>query len=323
MEVMVDELGVLVINPPTQSDKRLGNRGEMVVQQTKRMAQAGMLQTRLHIDMWEESVNYGWHCHNLYPLTRNVSPGGKGPACITTISHNMVDYEMVQRRIEYARPPGTLCLVHVPGYHRGILDLTNSRYGRVVRMDGDTAVFDCVYKPTNRTFASKNYEAIEAQPGISCYQLAGAAQPLAKKPNACLIGDGDHRPKQITIIKLTNLFDDEAEWGLPVIKSITAKQDGPIPVFLTCDAAGRIFEQDGDMLRPTDGFVTITPANEVNSQAVKYYKEQWTKCITDRPKWFIGCTVSGARAATKTAAMGRWRCVTTTTAPLCTDTCDT
>jgi hypothetical protein len=38
MEVMVDELGVLIINPPTQSDKRLGNRGEMVVQQTKRMA---------------------------------------------------------------------------------------------------------------------------------------------------------------------------------------------------------------------------------------------------------------------------------------------
>ena len=34
------------------------------------------------------------------------------------------------------------------------------------------------------------------------------------------IGDGDHRPKQITIIKLTNLFNDEAEWGLPVIKSI-------------------------------------------------------------------------------------------------------
>eukprot|EP01047_Picozoa_sp_COSAG01_P061323 COSAG01_NODE_7644_length_3115_cov_22.964854_3_plen_66_part_00 len=54
-------------------------------------------------------------------------------------------------------------------------------------------------------------------------------------------------PKQITIIKLTNLFNDEAEWGLPVIKSITAKQDGPIPVFLTCDAAGRIFEQDGDI----------------------------------------------------------------------------
>jgi hypothetical protein len=46
----------------------------MVVQQTKRMAQAGMLQTRLHANMWEESVNYGWHCHNLYPLTRNVSP---------------------------------------------------------------------------------------------------------------------------------------------------------------------------------------------------------------------------------------------------------
>jgi hypothetical protein len=21
---------------------------------------------------------------------------------------------------------------------------------------------------------------------------------------------------------------------------------------------------------------------------VKYYEEQWTKCITDRPKWFIG-----------------------------------
>jgi hypothetical protein len=31
-----------------------------------------MLQTRLHVDMWEESCNYGWHTHNLYPPTRYV-----------------------------------------------------------------------------------------------------------------------------------------------------------------------------------------------------------------------------------------------------------
>jgi hypothetical protein len=42
---------------------------------------------------------------------------------------------------------------------RGILDLTNSRYGRVVKMDGDVAVFDDVYNPTRRTFSSKNFYA--------------------------------------------------------------------------------------------------------------------------------------------------------------------
>jgi hypothetical protein len=51
-----------------------------------------MLQTRLHVDMWEESCNYGWHTHNLYPPTRYVSPKGKGPACITLLSQNNVDY---------------------------------------------------------------------------------------------------------------------------------------------------------------------------------------------------------------------------------------
>lgn len=33
--------------------------------------------------------------------------------------------------------------------------------------------------------------------------------------------------------------------------SQSAEAGRPIPTFLTCDAAGRIFEQDGDVLRPT------------------------------------------------------------------------
>eukprot|EP01047_Picozoa_sp_COSAG01_P015040 COSAG01_NODE_745_length_13872_cov_40.816525_3_plen_185_part_00 len=62
MEAITD-IGVRLIQPPTQSDKRLGNRGETVVGITKRITQAGMLQTWLHVDMWEESCNYGWHTH--------------------------------------------------------------------------------------------------------------------------------------------------------------------------------------------------------------------------------------------------------------------
>ena len=73
-----------------------------------------------------------------------------------------------------------------------------------------------------------------------------------------------------------------------MIKGITAEAGRPLPTFLTCDAAGRIFEQDGDVLRPTEGFITITPANEKSAQHVKYYQEQWMKCLDERPEWFIG-----------------------------------
>eukprot|EP01047_Picozoa_sp_COSAG01_P044235 COSAG01_NODE_3984_length_5466_cov_1754.894354_5_plen_124_part_00 len=76
-----------------------------------------------------------------------------------------------------------------------MLDLTNSRYGRVVKLDGDVAVFDDVYNPTRRTFSSKNFYAIESQPGISCYQLAGAKEPTAPKPKACLFGDSSDSEK--------------------------------------------------------------------------------------------------------------------------------
>jgi hypothetical protein len=36
----------------------------------------------------------------------------------------------------------------------------------------------------------------------------------APKPKACLFGEGGHRLKQMTIVKLSHLYDNESEWAL-------------------------------------------------------------------------------------------------------------
>ena len=51
--------------------------------------------------MWELAVNYAWHTHNLYPLTRNASRNGKGPRPLQELSQNNVDETECDRRIEY------------------------------------------------------------------------------------------------------------------------------------------------------------------------------------------------------------------------------
>ena len=60
---------------------------------------------------------------------------------------------------------------------------------------------------------------------------------------------------------------------------------------LTMDATGRILEQHGNILRPTDGFCMIVPAAEVTlemkDKQIAYHKE----AVTARPKWFIGWPV--------------------------------
>ena len=87
----------------------------------------------------------------------------------------------VERRIEYATPPGTLCMVAEPGKHGGAFDASNCRLGLVKRMDDDVAVF---VNPTGRQNErrSKNFWAYDLRPGLSpwthlrlsCEQLVAA-----------------------------------------------------------------------------------------------------------------------------------------------------
>ena len=46
-------------------------------------------------------------------------------------------------------------------------------------------------------------------------------------------------------------------------KGITATTDIKMPTILTMDAAGRILEQHGSILRPTEGFCLIVPEEKL------------------------------------------------------------
>ena len=55
-----------------------------------------------------------------------------GVTPIEDISSGNVTRANVERRIEYATPPGTLCMVAEPGKHGGAFDASNCRLGLVL-----------------------------------------------------------------------------------------------------------------------------------------------------------------------------------------------
>ena len=136
------DLGIEVLQPPSKSDHRMNSLAESAVFLTKLHAQRVLLGTRLEFDMWEEAVNFVWFIRQHTVTKRVASPHGKGPAPITELSNNNVDYEECARRKDYAWPPGTLCLVHDPGKHGGAEDITHARYGRVIKQE----ILDLRYK---------------------------------------------------------------------------------------------------------------------------------------------------------------------------------
>ena len=83
----------------------------------------------------------------------------------------------------------------------------------------------------------------------------------------------------------------ESEIELPTVKSITATADERLPTMLTMDATGRILEQHGNILRPTDGFCMIVPATEVTLEMKDKQIACHKEAVTSRPKWFIGWPV--------------------------------
>ena len=286
MQKMTDN-NIDVRSKPVNVDKRGLGKGEMAVQISKMHMQAIMLSTRLEEDMWREAIEYAWHVHNLLCLTRNASPKGNGPRPLTQISDNNIDAEECDRRKDYSIPPGSLALVHKPGKHGGAYDLTNSRYGRAIRMDRDICVFETLDDRRDE-FDSKHFAVLPLEPGVSALRKYGCERKL-RLPKACL--PRDDRPKHITVVQLSYIYHGESELELPTVKSIIATTDERLPTMLTMDATGRILEQQGNILRPTDGFCMIVPAAEVTlemkDKQITYHKE----AVTARPKWFIGWPV--------------------------------
>ena len=104
---------------------------------------------RLPATWWQRLADYAWHIHNLYPVQRKVA---SGETPIEELSGGNVTRTTVERRIEYATPPGTLCMVAEPGKHGGAFDASNCRLGLVKRMDDDVAVFVGTSRPSRRRF---------------------------------------------------------------------------------------------------------------------------------------------------------------------------
>lgn len=269
---------------PSNVDKRALGKGEMAVQITKMHMQAIMLSTRLEEDMWREAVEYAWHVHGLLCLTRNASPKGNGPRPLQQLSRNNIDAEECDRRKDYSIPPGSLALVHLPGKHGGAYNLSNSKYGRAVRMERDTVLFESL--DDKRTITkSKHFQVVNLEPGVSALQKVGIERKL-RLPKACL--PRDDRPKHITLVKLNYLYHAETEKHMATTKGITATTDIKMPTILTMDAAGRILEQHGSILRPTEGFCLIVPEEKLTIPALDMYKAHWLEVIDSRPLWLIG-----------------------------------
>ena len=160
--------------------------------------------------------------------------------------------------------------------------------GKSYELDDNTFTVDTSVDDKRHQFDSKHFAVVELEPGVSALRKAGIERKV-RLPKACL--PRDDRPQHITIVKLSYMYHAESEFELPTVKNITATTDERLPTMLTMDATGRILEQHGNILRPTDGFCMIVPAAEVTlemkDKQIAYHKE----AVTARPKWFIGWPV--------------------------------
>ena len=125
----------VIVNP--KGDKRQSAFAEGAVQKMKLMVQAGLIDMRLPATWWQRLADYAWHIHNLYPVQRKVA---SGETPIEELSGGNVTRTTVERRIEYATPPGTLCMVAEPGKHGGAFDA-------LTKLDTTTCI-DCVSSMT-------------------------------------------------------------------------------------------------------------------------------------------------------------------------------
>jgi hypothetical protein len=286
------ERGISVTNPPAKSDKRMMSRGEMAVQIVKRHTRAIMMDTMLSIDRWPEAVDYACHTHNIVPITRKTQHDGSGipPLVELSNSHSPHGYSLIEcdRFRQYAHPPNTLCLVHVPGRHGSVANPSNSRYGLVVRCEGDIVKFRDPSKSGGPYFDSKNFSAIKLAPGISPHRFIGCKQPDGPEPKVCLPSLPEHRLPTMTIIKLNYLHSNEVQGHIPTVESTTTHGSACVPTFLTTDAAGRILEQRDNLLHPTNSWISVVPRSTDDDAYIHQERVLLYNALSQQPEWFIG-----------------------------------
>jgi hypothetical protein len=278
-----------VNNPPSQSDKRLVSRAELAVKLSERKTQAIMTDTKLECDMWQFVMHYVWQVHNLYPLSRNATSSGRGPRPLTEMSKNYVDESECDRRIYWAQQPGTFAYVHRgDGKKRtGVLEPGNGKWCRAIGIDKDVPVFESIPRnKNNSTTRSKNFAVMELKPGVSAYEKYGIEPPSPLPLNATT-----KTPQMLrgirNIVRLSEWFVDREDNIEPDIRGIS-DSTGTLPTFLTMEPEGRILRNEGDVLRPTGGFVHIIPAGLSKPSDFARAREILEECLDAYPDFLIG-----------------------------------
>jgi len=283
---LATEHGVRVIPMHGKDDKRLNNRAEMGVKKLKDQVQAGLLDRRLDASWWQRLAEYAWHTRGMYPVRRRAA---SGLTPIEEISDGNISRAEVERRIEYATPPGTLCYVHMPGKHTGAMDVANSRFGIVRRMEGDTAVFESPETGHNE-FYSKNFWPLDLRPGLSAHAYMRLPADPNKKPRAALPKDGRPRAEQYNIISLAGIVHG-ANGDQAVLQEITGPGD-VLPACVTYDALGRILAPDANFeLKPTGGIVHIIESHNVSDADTARQRTLLMNFRSSQPRWLIGAEV--------------------------------
>eukprot|EP01047_Picozoa_sp_COSAG01_P023623 COSAG01_NODE_1435_length_10315_cov_5.427075_7_plen_162_part_00 len=68
----------------------------------------------------------------------------------------------------------------------------------------------------------------------------------------------------------------------------TTHGTGPLPTFLTTDAAGRIMEPRDGLLHPTSSWINITPQTVTEGEHAQRERGLLQEALTNNPQWLIG-----------------------------------
>lgn len=274
----------VIVNP--KGDKRQSAFAEGAVQKMKLMVQAGLVDMRLPSTWWQRLADYAWHIHNLYPVQRKVA---SGETPIEELSGGNVTRATVERRIEYATPPGTLCMVAEPGKHGGAFDASNCRLGLVKRMDDDVAVF---VNPTGRQHErrSKNFWAYDLRPGLSPWTHLRLSHDADLTPPSCLPADVERIRKLMHVIELRGMWhtaadvDDSSD-----LRGITGPGDVAAPSHVHVDTLGNVYiTNDDSRLQPTGGLILNIPAHQITDTDRQRQRELLLHYLDHQPDWLVG-----------------------------------
>jgi hypothetical protein len=226
------------------------------------------------------------------PRKTGFSTTGHGIRPIEALSHNRVSRDVCEQRLEAAQPPGTLCFVHEVGRHNGANDPPHARYGVVVRMEKDVAVFESMRKDGRPVteFRSKNFKPIPLRAGVSAKQFVGIPVDHDALARACFPSiSTDSGP---TIIELSDL-DDTTAVRLPVISGIDSGHCDEMPNIITVDKSGRVWRpsSDGQFLHPTDDYNYTVAANNRSAESPQARIDRLMDDLYHRPNMFDGAII--------------------------------